>query len=111
MKTTDSFLHHQIPKEEQGPWLVMLNLNLSASHLEKLFLASQVLTQMLNSLLLGLQLTALLPLHGLELLSLVLKLCLQLLYHSTQLLQGKSIHLGSQSSQTCKQQATGSVEK
>ena len=76
----------------------MLNLNLSASHLQKLFLASQMLTQTLNLLLLGLQLTAFLPLHSLELLSLFLQLCLQLLYHSTQLLQGKSTYLGSQSS-------------
>lgn len=76
----------------------MLNLNLSASHLQKLFLASQMLTQMPNSLLLGLQLTAFLPLHSLELLGLVLQLCLQLLYYSSQLLQRKSTHLGSQSS-------------
>ena len=76
----------------------MLNLNPSASHLQKLFLASQMLTQTLNSLLLGLQLTAFLPLHSLELLSLFLQLCLQPLYHSTQLLQGKSTYLGSQSS-------------
>lgn len=86
MKATDWLLHRQIPKEEQGPWLIMLNLNLYASHLQKLFLASQKLTQTLNSLLLGLQLTAFLPLHSLELLSLVLQLCLQLLYYSTQLL-------------------------
>lgn len=87
MKATDQLLHLQIPKEEeQGPWLVMLSLSLSASHLQKLFFASQVLTQTLNSLFLGLQLTALFPLHSLDLLSLVLQLCLQLLYHSTQIL-------------------------
>lgn len=98
MKTIDRLLHGQIPKEEQGLHLIMLNSDLSASHLQKLLLASQLLSQTLNSLLLGLQLMAFLPLQSLELLSLVLQLCLQLLYYSTQLLQGKSTYLGIQSS-------------